>query len=74
MSYDDDMSLQQGPLPKMRGAVLLPHPHRPLLPPSGVPHASPTGLIEEREVRDWPWLWRKRTVSVSPGRVWRVRA
>jgi hypothetical protein len=59
------MSTQEKPSPDMREAVVPTHPPMPPLPPSVVPHWSPTGIIEEREVRGWPWFWRKRTIPCS---------
>ena len=60
------MSIQKEPSPKVRGAVILTDPNRRLLPPSGVPHMALTGTMEEREVREWPWFWRKRTILAAP--------
>jgi len=59
------MSIQEKSLPERREAVAPPYLPLPLLPPSGVPHVSPTGIIEEREVREWPRFWRKCTVPAS---------
>ena len=58
------MSTQEKPSPQTREPVVPTHPPVPLLPPSGVPHVTATGVMEEREVRDWPWFWRKRTMWV----------
>jgi hypothetical protein len=46
--------------PPMREALVPKHP--PLAPraPSPIPHVSPTGIIKEREKREWPWFKRKR--------------
>lgn len=58
------MSTQEESSEEMLPALVPAHPPTPPLAPSSVPHFSPTGILEEREVRDWPRFWRKRTISV----------
>jgi hypothetical protein len=63
-SYHADMSTQEKPSPETREAVVSTYLSLPLRPPSGVPHVTATGVMEEREVREWPRFWRKRTMWV----------